>query len=30
VRRSCLFSRGAVAAVIVTNLVSLLLGAGIG
>ncbi|XP_013193854.1 BCL2/adenovirus E1B 19 kDa protein-interacting protein 3 isoform X2 [Amyelois transitella] len=30
VRRSCLFSRGALAAVLVTNLVSLLLGAGIG
>ncbi|XP_041983825.1 BCL2/adenovirus E1B 19 kDa protein-interacting protein 3 isoform X2 [Aricia agestis] len=30
VRRACLFSRGAVAAVLVTNLVSLLLGAGIG
>ncbi|KAG7306814.1 hypothetical protein JYU34_008258 [Plutella xylostella] len=30
VRRSCLFSRGAVAAVLVTNLVSLILGAGIG
>ncbi|XP_048002934.1 BCL2/adenovirus E1B 19 kDa protein-interacting protein 3 [Leguminivora glycinivorella] len=29
-RRSCLFSRGALAAVLVTNLVSLLLGAGIG
>lgn len=30
VRRTCLFSRGALAAVFVTNLVSLLLGAGIG
>ncbi|CAH2237725.1 jg13476 [Pararge aegeria aegeria] len=30
VRRSCLFSRGAIAAVLVTNIVSLLLGAGIG
>ncbi|XP_047522857.1 BCL2/adenovirus E1B 19 kDa protein-interacting protein 3 isoform X2 [Pieris napi] len=30
VRRTCLFSRGAVAAVLVTNIVSLLIGAGIG
>ncbi|KAL0809084.1 hypothetical protein ABMA28_012714 [Loxostege sticticalis] len=30
VRRTCLFSRGAIAAVLVTNIVSLLLGAGIG
>ncbi|XP_050556741.1 BCL2/adenovirus E1B 19 kDa protein-interacting protein 3-like isoform X1 [Spodoptera frugiperda] len=30
VRRSCLFSRGAIAAVLLTNVVSLLLGAGIG
>ncbi|XP_073966747.1 BCL2 interacting protein 3 isoform X2 [Choristoneura fumiferana] len=30
VRRTCLFSRGAIAAVLMTNLVSLLLGAGIG
>uniref|UniRef100_A0A2A4JT53 BCL2/adenovirus E1B 19 kDa protein-interacting protein 3 n=1 Tax=Heliothis virescens TaxID=7102 RepID=A0A2A4JT53_HELVI len=30
VRRTCLFSRGAIAAVLLTNVVSLLLGAGIG
>ncbi|XP_038221366.1 NIP3 homolog [Zerene cesonia] len=30
VRRACLFSRGAIAAVLLTNVVSLLLGAGIG
>ncbi|XP_045508927.1 BCL2/adenovirus E1B 19 kDa protein-interacting protein 3 isoform X2 [Colias croceus] len=30
VRRACLFSRGAIAAVLITNVVSLLLGAGIG